>query len=206
MTDSNFNYSDSTSSSPIASLNSPIVDTPILRRTKRHYDFSKSGRAIEEPVVHASPFTVVVALRNSNGVPVYGQYWTMVRLAKCSPLLFPPGESSSSRPLEVAERGEAAPEPSRINDEVSSVHSDEVDSVVRSLMSCGESTTLEADIPEEDDDEALAELYMPPNETGNATFVHVNMGWVDVYLENRFCTKGPVYFAFPDEYKLLLPT
>lgn len=49
-----------------------------------------------------------------------------------------------------------------------SVDSNRVDSVLRALMDDGESTTLEADVDEdppkiilEEDDEALADLYMP---------------------------------------------
>lgn len=55
---------------------------------------------------------------------------------------------------------------------VSSVDSDEVDSVVRVLMSYGESTTIEAEddeetpevIPGEEEEDSLADMYMPPNQ------------------------------------------
>lgn len=68
--------------------------------------------------------------------------------------------------------------------------------MVRSLRFDGELTTLEANedgespeiIPVDSDEEALAELYMPPNEAGSATSVAVDMSWVGIYLENRFCT------------------
>lgn len=79
-------------------------------------------------------------------------------------------------------------------------------------MSDGESTTIEAEedeyplkiIPEEDDEDALADLYMLPNEAASAASIQVNDGWVKVCQENRFCIKGPVYFAFPTNYELVL--
>lgn len=54
---------------------------------------------------------------------------------------------------------------------MSSVHSDEVDSVLRALMSVGESATIEAEEveeppevnPEEDEEDALADLYLSSN-------------------------------------------
>ena len=163
--------------------------------------------------LHASPLTVVVALGDAIGVPVYGQYGTIVGLAERSLQLFPPGETSSSRPAGVAVEDEAILGPSRVQEEVSSVDSNELDSVVRSLSSDGISITLEGDededppeiIPDDSDEEALAELYMPPNEVGSAASVAVDMGWIGIYLENQFCNKGPIYFAFPDGYKLVLP-
>lgn len=59
-------------------------------------------------------------------------------------------------------------------------------------------------IPEESDKEGLAELYMPPREPDSATVVQVDGGWADICRGNKFLIKGPEYFAFPDEYKLVL--
>lgn len=80
MTDSDFNF-DNNSSSPVASLNSPVVHHVRERRTKSHHDCSTSGRTSEEPAMRASPLTAITALGSALGVPVYGQYGTMVGLA-----------------------------------------------------------------------------------------------------------------------------
>ena len=125
----------------------------------------------------------------------------------------PSGEPSSFRPIGAVEEGEAVARPSRIEEEVSSVDSNEVDSMLRSLMSDGESTTLEAGededppdiILEEDGEDVLADLYMPPNEVGSAASVQSNSDWIEICMENRFLTKGSIYFAFPDGYELVLP-
>lgn len=82
----------------------------------------------------------------------------------------PPTEPSSSRPAGTVEEGEAIAKPSRIKEKISSVDSDEVESVVRALMFDEDSTTIEAEededppeiIPEKDDEDGLADLYMPP--------------------------------------------
>ena len=89
MTYSDFN-SDSTSSSHVTSLNSPIVDIISERRTKNRHECSTSGRTNEEPALRTSPIGSVVALGNSVGVPIYSQYGTMVGFVEHSPLLFPP--------------------------------------------------------------------------------------------------------------------
>lgn len=88
MIDSDFNF-DSTSSSLIVSADSPVVDYARERRIKSYHDCSTSGRINEEPIVHASPLTVITALGNAIGVLVYGKYGTIVGLAERSPLLFP---------------------------------------------------------------------------------------------------------------------
>lgn len=72
-------------------------------------------------------------------------------------------------------------------------------------MSDGESTTLEADededhpkiIPEEDDEDALADLFMPPNEAGSAASLQVDADWIEIYRETRFCIKGPGILCLP---------
>lgn len=46
---------------------------------------------------------------------------------------------------------------------------------------------------------------MPPNEAGSAAFIVFDMGWVGICVENRFLTKGAIYFAFPDDYRLVMP-
>ena len=153
--------------------------------------------------MRASPLTSITALGSALGVPIYGQYGTMVGLAERPPLLFPPGEPSSSSQAWAPEESERALGPSRVEDKVSSVDSDEVDSVVRALMSDGESTTLEADededpheiIPEEDDEDALADLYMPPNEADSAASVEVDADWMKICRENRCCIKGPIHLT-----------
>lgn len=91
MIDSDFN-SDSTSSSPVVSANSPVVDNIGERRTKSHHDYRTFGKTKEELTVRAF-------------VLVYGQYGTVVGLAECSPLLFPPGEPLSSRPAQAPKEG-----------------------------------------------------------------------------------------------------
>ena len=148
MTDSDVN-SDSTSSSSIELVISPIIDVSRELRTKSQNECSTSGRPNAEPAC-ASPLGVVVGLGNALGVPVYDQYRTMLGLAERYPELFPPGEPSSSRPVRVVERGETSVRPTSNEVVVSSVDSDEVDSVVRALEeSDEESTTIE---PEEDED------------------------------------------------------
>lgn len=121
-----------------------------------------------------------MGLGNALGVSVYGQYGTMLGLAERSPELFPPSEPSSSRPVRVVERGETSVRPTPKDVVVSSVDSDEVNSVVWALeQSTEESTTIEAEededredppevIPEESDEDELVDLYMPPNEPGGA--------------------------------------
>lgn len=112
------------------------------------------------------------------------------------------------------EEGESIPRPSRVEEVVSSVDSDEVDNMVRTLMSTNrESTTIEVDehgdtqevIPEEDDEEALAASYIPPNEAGCAASIEVDADWLEICRDNRFCIKGSVYFAFLEAYELVLP-
>lgn len=96
---------------------------------------------------------------------------------------------------------------------MSSVDSNEVDSVVRALVSNRESTTLEAEeneyppevIAQEDDEDSLANLYRPPNEEDSGASVKVDSEWLDICVENKFCVKGPEYFAFSDWYELVLP-
>lgn len=65
------------------------MDTLRELRTKSYHDYSTSGRTNEEPAVHASPITAITALVSALGVPVYGQYGTIVGLVERSPLLFP---------------------------------------------------------------------------------------------------------------------
>lgn len=84
--------------------------------------------------------------------------------------------------------------------------------MVRALIFDGESTTLEADededLPEitsEEDDDALADLYMPPNEDGSMAYIQVDADWMEICRENKFLINGPVYFAFLEEYELVLP-
>lgn len=125
MTDSDFN-SDSTSSSPVVSVNSPVVDNARELRTKSHNDCSTLSQNNEELTLRASPIGSIVALGNALGVPVYDQYGTIVGLAEHSPQLFPLGEASSSRPVGRATEGEAIARPSRCPREVSSVDSDEL--------------------------------------------------------------------------------
>lgn len=88
MIDCDFN-SNSTSSSPVVSANSLVVDHIRESRTNSHHDYNTSGRTNEEPAVGASPFTAITGLRSVLGVPVYGEYETMVGLVERSPLLFP---------------------------------------------------------------------------------------------------------------------
>lgn len=76
--------SDSTSSSLVVSADSPVVDYARERRIKSYHDCSTSGRINEDPIVHASPLTVITALGNAIGV-----LGTMVGIAERSPLLFP---------------------------------------------------------------------------------------------------------------------
>lgn len=84
MTDSDFN-SDSTSSSPVVSVNSPVVDNARELRTKSHNDCSTLSQNNEELTLRASPIGSIVALGNALGVPVYDQYGTIVGLAEHSP-------------------------------------------------------------------------------------------------------------------------
>lgn len=92
----------------------------------------------------------------------------------------------------MAEEGEAVAGPSKVQEELPFVDSDEVESVVPSLLSDGESVALEVDEDEDPlefnlvvfDEEALVECYMPPNEAGCAASVAINMGWVCTCLEN----------------------
>lgn len=106
------------------------------------------------------------------GVPVSGLYGTMMGLPHHFPLLFPsiastsssfPGEPSSPRLARQLDRGVLSKMVGKEileEDDVMSVDSAEVDSVLRDLMSDHESTTLEADedegppevIPEDDDE------------------------------------------------------
>lgn len=88
MTDSDFNSS-STSSNLVVSAHSPVVDLTRERRSKSHHDYSTSGRATEESVVHASPLTAITTLGHALRVPVSDQYGTMVGLAERSPYSFP---------------------------------------------------------------------------------------------------------------------
>ena len=46
---------------------------------------------------------------------------------------------------------------------------------------------------------------MPPSEAGSAATVQIDGDWAAICLDNKFLTKGPQYFAFPDDYKLVLP-
>lgn len=72
---------------------------------------------------------------------------------------------------------------------MSSIDPDEVDSVVYALISDVESTTIEAEvdedppevIPEEDDDDALDDMYLPPSEVGRAASIQVNSEWLEIY-------------------------
>lgn len=92
----------------------------------------------------------------------------------------------------MAEEGEAVAGPSKVQEELPFVDSDEVESVVPSLLSDGESVALEVDEDEDPlefnlvvfDEEALVECYMPHNEAGCAASVAINMGWVCTCLEN----------------------
>lgn len=68
----------------------------------------------------------------------------------------PPTEPSSSRPAGTVNEGEAAARPPRIEEEVSSVDSDELDSVVQALESDGELTTIEV-VEDEDPPEIILE-------------------------------------------------
>lgn len=83
--------------------------------------------------------------------------------------------------------------------------------MIRALMLDGKSTTIEAeedeDPPEvipEDDDDTLDDLHMPPNEADNTTSVQVDSDWIEICLENIFCTKGSKFFAFRAGYDLVL--
>lgn len=96
---------------------------------------------------------------------------------------------------------------------MSSANPDKLDCVVRALISDRESTTIKANededpfevIPEDDDDNSLAAMYVPPNEASSVTSVQVDLDWLQIYAENRFCIKGPKFFAFPEGYELLFP-
>lgn len=100
----------------------------------------------------------------------------------------------------MAAEAEAKAGPSQAQGEASSVNSDDVDSVVWSLLSDKESVTLEAEEDEylseiisiESDEEALAKWYMPPNEAGSAASVKVDDVRATVYRENRFLVKGSI--------------
>lgn len=46
---------------------------------------------------------------------------------------------------------------------------------------------------------------MPPNEAGSAPSVQVDSEWLEICVENRYCVKGPEYFAFLDGHDLVLP-
>lgn len=113
MSDSDFN-SGSSSSSRVVSIDSLVVDNARELGTKSHNDYSTFGRTSAEPTLHASPLTTVVAFGNALGVPVYGQYGTMVGLAERSHHLFSPAKTSSSRPAGVTGEGEAIAGPSRV--------------------------------------------------------------------------------------------
>lgn len=208
ITDSDFNSNSSTSSSPLVSASSPVIDIDNERRTKNRHECSTFDRTNEEPALRASPLGAVVALGDALGAP----HRTMMGLVERSPVLFPPSEASSSRPVGVATEGEAIAGPFQRLGKASSVNSDEVASVVRSFLSDEESGTLEADddkdppeiIIDDSDEEALEEPYMPPHEVGSAASVVLDMGWVGICIENRFLTKGPAYFAFPNDYRLMM--
>lgn len=148
-----------------------------------------------------------------------GQFGTMIGLAKCSPLLFPPGETSSSRLVGVLE--EDAPtrhsdemvEGDGMEDDVSFVDADDVDSDLRDMMSDEKLTTFEAGDDEyplevilEDDDETLDDLYMPPCEAGSLAYVQIDPSWRRMCLSNKFCSRGAEAFAFQEGYELVMPS
>lgn len=89
MIDDNVSSGTSTSSH-VVSASPPVVDLTRERRRKSSHDCSTSSRALEELVLHASPLTIVMALGDAIGVPVFDQYETMIGLADRSPLHFAP--------------------------------------------------------------------------------------------------------------------
>ena len=133
----------------------------------------------------------------------------MVGIAECSPQLFPPGEASSSRLVGISTEGEARAGPSRVLGDASPINSDDVESVVCSLLSDEEPVTLEEeedeDIPTDYDKEALAEWYMPPKEAGSGAAVEIDDARASICNENKFLVKGLIDFAYPDDYQLVLP-
>lgn len=105
-------------------------------------------------------------------------------LPNAPPQLFLPGATSSSRPADIYVEGEARAGTARAQGEVSPVNSDDVESVVCSLLSDEESDTLEVeedeDILSHSDKEALAEWYMPPNEVGSDAAVAIDDAWASI--------------------------
>lgn len=128
--------------------------------------------------------------------------WDHDRIGRALSSTLSPCKPSSSKPARGLEEGALIPcssvdeidEDNDLEDEVSFVDSEEVDSVVRALMSDGESTTLEDEDPPEvipeDDDETLDDLYMPPSGAGSATFVQADSDWRKMCLANKFCVRG----------------
>lgn len=82
-------FASSGSDSPVVSATTPIVDSAKELRTKSHNDYSTSERTLNEPALHASPLTASRIFGEAMGVPVSGQYGTMMGLAHHSPLLYP---------------------------------------------------------------------------------------------------------------------
>lgn len=142
-----------------------------------------SGKPDSESPLRASSLGALVNLDPTLGVPIYGQYGTMRGLTEHSPKLFPNNGPPSPKPIKILEIGETSTRPVPKEVVVSSIDSDDVDSIVWALEeSNDESTTIEASddedredppevIPEESDEDGLAELYMLPSEAGCATFM-----------------------------------
>lgn len=89
----------------------------------------------------------------------------MLGLTERSLKLFPLTHPSSSRPVIPIEQGEPSTRRAPIEVVVSSVDSEDVESVVRSLESNKESVTFEADdeeIPIDSDEEAWQNYICPP--------------------------------------------
>lgn len=129
-------------------------------------------------------------------MPVSGQYGTMSGLAERSPLLFPPGEPSSSRSARVLEESPPTPQSSGdemaegdgmedenikeddMEDEVSYVDSDDVNSVMCDMMSDAESTSLEAD---DDEDPHISSRRMTMRPWTICTLRHMRQAILYMY-------------------------
>lgn len=202
--------SDNTSIRSVEVTTSPRATPTSEHRVDSQNGCSTSGRQDVEPAIHASPLKMVLGQAGA-----LGQYGTMRGLAEHSPELFPAGSSPVRR--STFEVGETSHRPVPREIPASPVHSDAVESVEKYVAGTDEeSTTLEAEsdsdqedppeiIPEDSDEDALAELYMPPSDEGCAGSVQLDIGWAKTCRQSKFLIKGPQYFAFPDDYTLVLP-